>query len=173
MFYHCSCINTNFACRALLALQLGNFVTIISLNMDPADQQQHVHAVPEDIHNLAKQAAQTAAAGHVQELLEALKKQGIAHEATVKCWQVLVSMCNRGGYGIDPWDVQENISDIAETKFHPSLFKGLLTDIQPSDLQSIVDFNIAQVEASDGILAPVEAQKSTYVSLWGGTLLKG
>ena len=126
------------------------------------------HGVPVELHVLAFQALHSGAAGHVQQLIEALKIAGIAVEQKVHCSRILVSKCNRGGYGIDPWDAQENISDITETKFHQTLFKGLLTDIRPEDLQEVIDFNVAEVEASNGILAPVEPLKATHVSLWGG-----
>ena len=130
-------------------------------------------AVPVELDGLAKQAVESGAAGHIQLLIEALKIAGIAVEQKVHCSRILVSKCNRGGYGIDPWDTQENISDIAATKFHQSLFKGLLTDIRPEHLQEVVDFNVAEVEASSGILAPVEPLKATHVSLWGGHSTQG
>ena len=129
--------------------------------------------VPAEIDALARQALQSGAAGHVQQLLESLKAAGIVVEQKVHCSRILVSKCNRGGFGIDPWDTQENISDIADTKFHQSLFKGLLTDIRPEDLQETIEFNVAEVEASNGILAPVEPLKASHISLWGGHSTSG
>ena len=131
------------------------------------------HSIPPAIDALAKQAVTSSAAGHVQSLLEALKDAGIAHYQQIKCFQILTSSCNRGGYGIDPFDVQENVSDVAETKFHQNLFSGLVSDIDPSDLEDVVAFNTAQVEASGGILADVEAHKASHISYWGGHTTQG
>lgn len=131
------------------------------------------HHVPEHIAKLCKQVVETSAAGHVEELIDESLQHGIAHKTRALPFQVLCSPCNRGGYGINAFDAQENLSDIAETKWHDKLFKGMISDIPPEDFKAVVDFNIRQVEASNGTLAPVEPQKATYMTYWGGHTTQG
>ena len=138
-----------------------------------ADAARDPHYVSPLVDELCKRAIDTSAAGHIQTMIDAMLDCGIAHTQTVVCSQILVAMCNRGGYGLDPWDVQENISDITETQFHPKLFKGIITDIDKDDFAETIDFNRQQVDASNGILAPVNAQQANYVTLWGGHTTQG
>lgn len=130
-------------------------------------------AVPAAVDQLAKLCVDSGAAGNVQSLLDEMQSHGLAYIQKVHCHQILISRCNRNGDGVDPWDVQENVSDVANTKFHQKLFKGLITDIPASDYDATIAFNIKQVEASNGILADVEARKATHVTLWGGHTTQG
>ena len=126
-----------------------------------------VSDVPANVDVLAKQCVETGAAGHVQALLAGAEAAGIVFSQTINCKQIVTSPVNRGGDGVDSFDVQENVSDVANTKFHKNLFSGLLSDIDHSDFDAVIKFNEKMVASSNGRLAKVEPRTSTHITLWG------
>jgi len=132
-----------------------------------------LHHMPVDIVELAKQCVTTQAAGLVEKLLDHLVESGIGHRARIPCSKLVVARCNRGGYGIDFFDVQENVSDVTETHWYDKLSKGVATDIDPADFEEIMQFYIEQVSASNRMLAPIEPQKATHQTLCGGHTTQG
>ena len=131
------------------------------------------HHVPAHIEQLANRCVSTSAAGLVERLLDDCIKEGIAHVTRILPFQLVVANCNRGGYGVNHFDVQENVSDIAETHWHDKLFRGVASDIPAEDFKAVMDFNMTQVEASMGTLAPIEPQKSTHQTYCGGHTTQG
>ena len=127
------------------------------------------HQLPADLKALALQAVQTQAAGLVEKLMDDLVQAGIAHRARVPCTKLVVARCNRGGYGINAFDVQDNTSDIASTHWYDKLFKGVCTEIEADEFDDVIAFNSEQVAAANGVLAPVEPFKAIYQTLCGGT----
>ena len=131
------------------------------------------HQLPADLKALALQAVQTQAAGLVEKLMDDLVKAGIAHRARVPCTKLVVARCNRGGYGINAFDVQDNTSDIASTHWYDKLFKGVCTEIEADEFDDVIAFNSEQVAAANGVLAPVEPFKAIYQTLCGGHTTQG
>ena len=129
--------------------------------------------MPAHIEVLARQAVETQAAGLVEKFLDILVDSGIGHRARIPCSKLVVAMCNRGGYGLNGFDVQDNTSDIASTHWYDKLFKGVCTDIPPEEFDALMAFNIEQVLAANGILADVEPNKATYQTLCGGHTTQG
>ena len=129
--------------------------------------------MPADFEALARQAVETQAAGLVEKFLDMLCDSGIAHRARIPCSKLVVAMCNRGGYGVNSFDVQDNLSDIASTHWYDKLFKGVCTDIQADEFDALMAFNIEQVAAANGLLAEVEPNKATYQTLCGGHTTQG
>ena len=129
--------------------------------------------MPEDIEALARQAVETQAAGLVEKFLDQLVDSGIGHRARIPCSKLVVAMCNRGGYGVNGFDVQDNTSDIASTHWYDKLFKGVCTDIDAGEFDDLMAFNIEQVAAANGLLAEVEPNKATYQTLCGGHTTQG
>lgn len=132
-----------------------------------------LHKMPEDLEALGREAAATQAAGLVEKFLDQLVESGIGHRARIPCSKLVVARCNRGGYGVNFFDVQENTSDIAATKWYDKLFKGVVTDIEAGEFEEVIAFNMRQVAASNGILAEIEPQKATHQTLCGGHTTQG
>ena len=76
------------------------------------------YKMPADMEALARQAVETQAAGLVEKFLDQLVDSGIGHRARIPCSKLVVAMCNRGGYGVNCFDVQDNLSDIASTHWY-------------------------------------------------------
>ena len=132
-----------------------------------------LHKLPEHLEALALQALETQAAGLVEKFLDDLVDAGIGHRSRIPCSKLVVARCNRGGYGINAFDVQDNTSDVASTHWYDKLFKGVCTDIEADEFDEVITFNCEQVAASNGILAPVEPYKATYQTLCGGHTTQG
>ena len=132
-----------------------------------------LHRLPAEIESLARSAASTQAAGLVEKLLDDMVSAGIAHRSRIPCTKLVVARCNRGGYGINSFDVQENTSDIASTQWYDKLFKGVCTEIEADEFDAVIAFNQEQVAASNGVLAPVEPFKATHQTLCGGHTTQG
>lgn len=138
-----------------------------------AENMALLHKMPEDLEALGREAASTQAAGLVEKFLDLLVASGIGHRARIPCSKLVVARCNRGGYGVNFFDVQENTSDIAATKWYDKLFKGVVTDIEAAEFDEVIAFNMRQVAASNGILAEIEPHKATHQTLCGGHTTQG
>ena len=153
------------ACRAIsgsLAIQrLQVFLDRRLLHLEFLPTMATLHQLPAEIEALARLAAETQAAGLVEKLLDDMITAGICHRSRVPCSKLVVHKCNRGGYGINAYDVQDNVSDIASTQWYDKLFKGVCTDIEADEFDAVIAFNQEQVAASNGVLALVEPSKAT------------
>jgi len=118
-------------------------------------------------------AAESQAAGTVEKLLDDMVTEGICHRTRVPCGKMVVSKVNRGGYGINSFVVQDNVSDIAATQWYDKLFRGVCTEIDADEFDEVIKYNQDQVAAADGALAPVEPFKATYQTLCGGHTTQG
>ena len=109
-----------------------------------------------------------------QDIKDTLIEERIARVATVKPGLVLVHMQNRGGLGVNPFNVHRNGAKIKSNGVvTEELEKAVVIEISPSPTVAAKQhaFNVDLILRSKGLLAPMNGSE-IYLSLGSGHTIK-
>ena len=122
---------------------------------------------------LAQAAVQKGTAAAWKELLTYAIKMGYFVKVKVHCRHIVVCPCNRDGYGVNPADVHEILSDIAEVGWNNECFDGILTDVEADEKDEVCEYNEALVASAGGMLAGIVRDEVDYMTLAGSHTNQG
>ena len=122
---------------------------------------------------LAQAAVRKGTAAAWQELLKYCTLMGYFLRVKVHARHIVICPCNRDGYGVNPADVHEILSDITEVGWSHDAFDGILTDVEADEKDEVCEYNEVQVAASGGMLAPIVRDEVDYMTLAGSHTNQG
>ena len=121
---------------------------------------------------LAKEALAKQTGAAWQNLQTYCLKMGYFEKLNVHASQIVCAPSNRDTYGCNGHDTHDNIDNVTNG-WSDSFFEGIITDVDVSEREEVLQYNETMVAASKGQLAEIVRELIKFMTLAGSHTTQG